>query len=184
MNVMCWYYSMLTIFHLRIDYIWLPNGQLQMVPMPVPQYGYSYGYPMAMPHLTSPGLSHWQMPAFGGSSAGSVAYGQSSSIQGKNSKLYVYAIFSWMCYAVYFFLLLIYDINGTYYACKHCKFPHLWYCWIAHNIMYSTSLQGLLDLPLFPCHMAKYLVLQLWMVCYKYISNFLKYALLCTYFAA
>ena len=56
-NVICQYYSTLIIPHLCIDYIWLPKGQQQMVTMPVPQYGYPYMYPMAIPKLNSPGLA-------------------------------------------------------------------------------------------------------------------------------
>lgn len=75
MNAICKYYGTLIISLLCIDYIQLPYGQLQMVPMPLPQYDYPYGYPMAVPLLTSPGVGHLQMSVFRESSAGPVTYG-------------------------------------------------------------------------------------------------------------
>ena len=74
-----------------------------------------------------------------------------------------------MWYTVHFFFLLMYDdINGIYYTCKHYGFPCLWHCWTAHDILPSLSLQELLDLSLYPCHMAKHLMLQTQMVYHKY----------------
>ena len=133
--------AMLQLTSPRVGHL-LTNGQLQMVSMPVPQYGYPYGYPMVMLQLTSPGVGHLQMSVISRSSAGPVAYDQSSSIQGTNSMLYVSFIFAFMCCAVYCFLLLMIDYINDAYVCDQCEFPCLWHCWTAHDIMYSVSLEG------------------------------------------